>query len=174
MFGSPPVVRATVAKDGKMVEITDRATLEHESILENIRRFSLPFDTPFMKGSLVDNVGFLAEKEGREQILNGTYKAKADVSVIVQRFLKQLSAPNWTSMNIKEEFTIEEHIQGWKKKKIIHRMRRGWPPLWTFQSGVFAEDIGIVRPLDSFTSPTVRFFPKSMGKGNRPNDPQES
>lgn len=112
LLGTPPVIRAQYWKNGTLIKASSKVELERASIKENIRRFSLPNKTPFMTGSLLQSVGYLAEKDGREAILDGNYGVKPDVSPIVTDYIASLARPLRTSIDVDKAFTISKHIEG--------------------------------------------------------------
>ena len=66
---TPATMKAIVTKDGETVEVQDKADLEEVYQYENIHRSSQSSNTPFLNGSLLEDVGLLVEVLGTEEIL---------------------------------------------------------------------------------------------------------
>ena len=88
-------------------------------IVENKKRFSQSRSTPPMKTSLIESVGYNAEKEGGQQILDGTF----DIPTVTQKYMikviEKRRKPNSVKAKgeIGTDISFEEHVTGWKKQK---------------------------------------------------------
>ena len=58
------------------MEVIEKNDLEAAIIKQNVIKFSQIIGSPTLKGSLLEDIGLLAEKKEVENILNGTYKPK--------------------------------------------------------------------------------------------------
>ena len=79
-------------KDGEWTAISARDAVE-PSIMNNCsKRFNLTLPTPMMSAYAVEKIGYLAEKDGAKEILNGTYVNNPKLDNFTNTFLAYVSA----------------------------------------------------------------------------------
>jgi hypothetical protein len=76
-------------RDGRRV-VTDKTEMEEACISENIARFCQSEDTPPMMEPLVSDLGYLADTQTAQEILDGTYEPPADLDPYTKLFLREL------------------------------------------------------------------------------------
>ena len=72
--------------------------------------------TPFVRSSLLKDLGFQVDTDFVDQILNGTYECKPDVDHFIKCFINELQKPAKLE-SISGIATTKEHINGWRKMK---------------------------------------------------------
>jgi hypothetical protein len=106
-------------EDGSTKVCDTRTTMIKAFFKENNSRFSQTESTPPMQSPLVEDLGYLAETEMAEQILEGSYEPTKELDHYAQELIHELRRPE--SVRKKGDITIlatsEEHAQGWKKTK---------------------------------------------------------
>ena len=72
-----------------------------------------------MQPPLVDDLGYLAETEMAEQVLDGTYEPTQEVDQYARELLHELRRPEIVRRRTPIAITVTtaEHVQGWKKTK---------------------------------------------------------
>jgi hypothetical protein len=72
-----------------------------------------------MTEPLVSELGFLADTDAAERILNGTYAVPADLDPYAALLIKELQMPPniRASPFVKSCVTTADHVNGWKKQK---------------------------------------------------------
>ena len=78
--------------EGKQ-ECTTQKDMSMTCISENVKQFSQTFDTPPMCASLIERIGYDAEKEGGRQILDGTFVSPLGTPKYIQKVLDHLRMP---------------------------------------------------------------------------------
>ena len=88
-------------------------------IVENKKRFSQSRSTPPMHASLIERIGYNAEKEGGKQILDGTFVIPSGTQKYMIKVIEKLRKPNSVKAkgDIGTDISLEEHVTGWKKQK---------------------------------------------------------
>ena len=73
-----------------------------------------------MHVSLIERIGYNAEKEGGKQILDGTFVIPSGTQKYMIKVIKKLRKPNSVRAkgDIGTDVSLEEHVTGWKKQKI--------------------------------------------------------
>ena len=96
-----------------------KAEIETACATEGQRRFSQAAETPFLQGSLLRELGYLAVQTTVDQILTGKYTPDGDVDTHTRDFIEQLFMPDCVSSlpMITGIPTTEEYISGWKKMR---------------------------------------------------------
>ncbi len=100
-------------------ECSDKTSMEDACITENSSRFSQAESTPLMIEPLVSDIGYLADTDAAESILEGTYKIPDDLDPYAVNLIQELHMPNsiCNTPFIVAEVTTADHIAGWKKQK---------------------------------------------------------
>ena len=111
-----PVLKASYKNGSEIVEVIEKNALESAIIKQNVKKFSQTIGSPTLKGSLLEDIGLLAEKKKVESILNGTYKPKKDVDKYTRMLLKQLKRPDTLEKVETPKISLQDHIEGWKKQ----------------------------------------------------------
>jgi hypothetical protein len=72
-----------------------------------------------MKSPLVEDLGYLAETQKAEQVLEGSYQPMQKVDQYALELLHELQLPECVRKKglIYIKITPEEHVRGWKKTK---------------------------------------------------------
>jgi hypothetical protein len=81
-------------EDNERIECTTKYSMETACILENERRFSQTEDTPPMSAELLDRIGEVAEEEGAEQILAGTFIPPLGCDPYMQDLIEEMRMDN--------------------------------------------------------------------------------
>lgn len=102
-----------------IIECYQRQEIEEACAMEGHRRFTQAQFTPFMQGSLLQDLGHTTHQEAADQILTGTYHCKDDVDRYTQLFINELSIPEPIRHLpvITGITTPQAHIFGWKRMK---------------------------------------------------------
>jgi hypothetical protein len=117
--GKAAVTKLYYTENNVRTECSTKATMEKACISENIGRFSQTNDTPPMEGSMIEDLGYLAETDAKYHILNGTYVPPPDTDQYMREFIEEMRMPNSVRKKgpISTSIPAEEHRQGWKKQK---------------------------------------------------------
>ena len=93
--------------------------MEDACISENTMRFSQAESTPPMVEPLVSDLGYLADTDAAEIILNGTYEIPADLDPYAALLIHELRMPESLRRQplIPSVVTTADHVAGWKKQK---------------------------------------------------------
>jgi hypothetical protein len=93
--------------------------MEQACITKNEKRFSQTEGTPPMTADIFSEVGILAEKEGADQILAGTFVAPPGCNPYLKELIKEMRMEEKTRKAgpIPAMISLEEHQRGWKKQK---------------------------------------------------------
>jgi hypothetical protein len=112
-------------EDGTKTVCETQATMVKAFFKENDSRFSQTKDTPPMQSPLVDELGYLADTDFAEQVLNGTYKPSPAVNKYAIELLHELRTPKVVRKcgPISLVVTPAEHTLGWKRTKEKQRPR---------------------------------------------------
>ena len=105
--------------EGQRVECFTKWEVEEACIEENRERFTQNKDTPFLSSSLLEDIGYLAEKEGADQILQGNYIPPEDTDPYTRALIKELALPEGVELegNISTVVTPEDNQAAWKAQK---------------------------------------------------------
>ena len=106
-------------EDGTKTVCETQKTMIKAFFKENDSRFSQTESTPPMQPPLVVDLGYLAETEMAEQVLDGSYEPTQDVDQYARELLHELRRPEIVRRRtpIATRVTTDEHVQGWKKTK---------------------------------------------------------
>ena len=113
------VTKLYYTKNNIRTECSTKVTMENACISENIGRFSQTNDTLPMNDSLIADLGYLAETNAKDHILDGSYVPSTGTNQYMCEFLEELRMPNSIRNKgpISTSITPEEHCQGWKRQK---------------------------------------------------------
>jgi hypothetical protein len=118
-LGQNATTKLYYTSDGNRIECTDKASMEDACIAENTSRFSQAEGTPPMTEPLVSELGYLADTDAAESILNGNYDIPEGLDPYAALLISELRMP--TSIRnaalVAPCVTTEDHSQGWKKQK---------------------------------------------------------
>ena len=115
----PPTTQVFVTEHNQRRMVTSKEEIERVCINENDARFSQSSDTPLMQPPMLDLLGFLANTNMADQILQGTFQPPENVDLYTKKMLQELPMPEkirdlpTTSSTI----STKEHIQSWNKQK---------------------------------------------------------
>ena len=72
-----------------------------------------------MHASLIERIGYYAEKEGGKQILDGTFVISSGTQKYMIKVIEKLRKPNSVKAkgDIGTDISLEEHVTGWKTQK---------------------------------------------------------
>jgi hypothetical protein len=106
-------------EDGTRIVCETQVTMVKAFHKENDSRFSQTGSTPPMKTPLVEDLGYLAETEMAEQVLEGTYEPAPDVDQYAKELLHELRRPECVRKQSPTNITatVDEHVLGWKRTK---------------------------------------------------------
>ena len=101
------------------IECTEKLSIEEAFIGEGTRRFSQTNGTPLMQPDFVARVGYLAELEGADEILNGTFTPAEDMDPYAVQFLSQLKMEPEVRNHkpISKAISTASYRESWKKMK---------------------------------------------------------
>ena len=119
LTAKPPTTQVFVTENNQQRLVTTREDLEQVCINENDSRFSQSSDTPFMQLSLCEDLGFLAENDIANQILQGTYSVPASLDIYTKKMIGELQTPPsiCTQPTTCPTISTQEHIKSWRKQK---------------------------------------------------------
>jgi hypothetical protein len=92
-LGNPSTTKLYYTSDGVRTECTDKLSMEAACIAENTARFSQAESTPPMTEPLVTDLGYLADTEAAQRILDGTYDIPADLDPYAAKLIHELRMP---------------------------------------------------------------------------------
>jgi hypothetical protein len=106
-------------EDGIEMVCETQETMVKAFLKENDWRFSQTEPTPPMQPPLVNDLGYLAETEMAEQVLEGTYEIPQEVDRHTQELLQELRRPEIVREKgpIHTVVTPAEHTHCWKRTK---------------------------------------------------------
>jgi hypothetical protein len=106
-------------EDGIKTVCETQETMVKAFFKENDERFSQTEPTPPMQPPLVNDLGYLAETEMADQVLEGTYEIPQEVDRYTQELLQELRRPEIVRKKgpIHTVVTPAEHTQSWKRTK---------------------------------------------------------
>jgi hypothetical protein len=101
------------------IDCQDKLSIETAFVDEGTRRFSQTNTTPLMQPDFVHRVGYLAELQGADDILEGTYIPEEGTDPYAVQFISHLKmeASVRDSPPISKSISTESHQAGWKKMK---------------------------------------------------------
>ena len=83
------ITTAWVTKDdGTVIEYTSKEDIERACHEENEKKFSQTNNTPVMRGTLAEEIGFDGTSEVCKLILNGEYVPPPDTDVYTEAYLR--------------------------------------------------------------------------------------
>jgi hypothetical protein len=93
--------------------------MEDACIAEHTARFSQAESTPPMTEPLVTDLGFLADTEAAQRILDGTYDIPVDLDTYTAKLIHELRMPEsiWNSPLVSSRVETLDHTKGWTKQK---------------------------------------------------------
>jgi hypothetical protein len=100
-----------------MWETKDEVKLAY--IVEGQSHFFQTIYTPAMAEWITNLVGFAAEKDAAQDILNGTFDLPSDCDPYLRQFLEAARMPDVIRNvgPISTAITIQDHIKGWRRQK---------------------------------------------------------
>ena len=87
------ILAVEVTRQGHTTKVTERESLEREIMHCLSKRFSLTYNNPSMNNMFTSHVGYLAEKPGATQILEGNIPEDLGLDVEAKQFLSLLAIP---------------------------------------------------------------------------------
>ena len=115
-----PILRATIEdENGNEKELNSPASMVAAIAASNEKRQKQCEGTPFMTQPLLNDFGYLANREYAEQVMQGTYEAPEGTCPYAIEFIKALKMPESIrdAKKITLEVTPEENRSAWKKMK---------------------------------------------------------
>jgi hypothetical protein len=86
-LGNPSTTKLYFTCDRVRTKCTDKRSMEDACIAENTAQFSQAESTPPMTEPLVTDLGYLAETEAAQRILDGTYDIPADLDTYAAKLI---------------------------------------------------------------------------------------
>jgi ribosomal protein L22 len=142
------------------------AEIEYACQREGLRRFTQAYNTPFLMGSLLEDLGYNASQHTTDAILTGSYQCREDVDYYTQLFLRELAIPPpiHNLPLITGISSIQQHIQGWKKMR-PYTASSPYGPLFTdFIAGTHNCDVAMVDNMLAAIPLLAGFCPSSWTK----------
>jgi hypothetical protein len=104
---------------GQWIECTTQEDIEAGCQQENSQRFSQTSSTPFMTSPLVEDFGYLAQGPSTLAVLEGTCAPPPGTDIYTCKLLRQLQMDPHVAVAppMKVTFSVEQHIQGWRKAR---------------------------------------------------------
>ena len=105
---------------GATIECVSRDTIEQACMTEGQRRFSQAQETPFLQGSLLQQLGYNEKSEAARTILQGNFQPEEDINLYTRQFITELKRPSeiTTLPEITGFVTTEEHCRSWKRMRL--------------------------------------------------------
>eukprot|EP00956_Cyclotella_meneghiniana_P032414 scaffold89146_cov64-Cyclotella_meneghiniana.AAC.5 len=144
---SNTVTRVERIEDGNVVEYTVQEEMEQVVREETQYRFTLASSSPLCNGLLGEHLGYLADTEVAQSILNGTFDIPEGVSDATVLVLEEISriAGQTRRNGVNLILTPEEYVAYWKAVKertLSSSARSGWAPSrWGYGLTVLLEKI---------------------------------
>ena len=106
-------------ESGDKVECFSAEEVETACINENKQRFTQNSNTPFLNEPLVHDIGYLAENDAAEQILQGSYQPPPTTDKFTRALIQELSTPPCIQETgpITTVITPEDNKKAWQKQK---------------------------------------------------------
>ena len=89
----PPTTQVFITKHNQRRMVTSKDEIEHVCINENDARFNQSSDTPLMQAPMSDLLGYLANTNTADQILQGTFQPPENVDSYTKEVLQELQMP---------------------------------------------------------------------------------
>ncbi len=89
-LGQNSTTKLFYTRDGVRTECTEKTSMEDACIVENTYRFSQAESTPPMTEPLVSELGYLADTEAAERILEGNYAIPNDLDPYAAMLIQEL------------------------------------------------------------------------------------
>ena len=101
------------------IECFSKQEVEDACIQENKARFTQNSDTPFLTSPLSEEIGFLAETEQADRILQGTYQPPDQLDQYTNSLIQSLKLPNNEPLqgSLSTVITPEDNAESWKNQK---------------------------------------------------------
>ena len=118
-LGNPSTTKLYFTCEGVRTECTDKLSIEDACIAENTARFSQTESTPPMTDPLLTDLGYLADTEAAQRILDGTYDIPADLDPYAAKLILELRMPESirNSPLVSSRVETQDHTNGWAKQK---------------------------------------------------------
>jgi hypothetical protein len=118
-LGNPSTTKLNFTCDGVRTECTDKLSMEDACIAEHSARFSQAESTRPMTEPLVTDLGYLADTEAAQRILDGTYDIPADLNTYAAKLIDELRMPESIRNNPLMSSRVEtlDYTKGWAKQK---------------------------------------------------------
>ena len=132
--------------EGGVIECFSKLEVEDACIKENYSRFTQNADTPFLQPPLSHDIGFLAETDKANDILQGTYTPPEDTDQFTKLLIQELKMPLCIkdSSPLSDQITPEDNAIAWRKQKENissnglhfghHKSNATFPPLNAFDA----------------------------------------
>ena len=108
-----------VNDNNQTIECNDKTEIEQACSLEGQRRFTQNADTPFLQGSLLQDLGYHGHQHTVDLLLTGQYECLEDVEEYTRMFINEITMPpeieNLTP--ITGLTTSQEHSNAWTKMR---------------------------------------------------------
>ena len=108
--------RVIIMHNGHPVEITEPYRVAEELKKMNNSKYSSTNDTPLMHEIYLSSVGYLAEKDGAQDILNGTFGFHIDINPVERQLISRLKHPTGITP-IPTLITDDEYQTAWRYVK---------------------------------------------------------
>ena len=130
----PKASKVFITTEQGRLECQKKKDIEWACMSENKKRFSQANTTPPMDTVITEKVGFCAELEIADDILDGTDNLEWVGDKYLKMVLEGMRRPNIVRIrgDISTDITLEEHIAGWKKQKLrtsSERTHLGFPDM---------------------------------------------
>ncbi len=113
---SAAITAVEITSNGNKVKVNNREEVEREIMKCLPRRFSLTNNNSTMEKKFTSKVGYLAEKEGAEDILNGNIQMIFQDDKEIKEFLEMLAIPK-IKRYISSKIKTEDFKYYWEKSQ---------------------------------------------------------
>jgi hypothetical protein len=104
-------------ENGCEQECTTTVEINDTCINEGNKRYAQAHGSPFLTGLLLEDLGFLCNKNKVQDILDGTYDCPEEVDEFTKQIVHELQRPKMANRHatITGYTTTDKHIKGWKR-----------------------------------------------------------
>jgi hypothetical protein len=155
--------------------VTSKEDIEDACIEENISRFSQSNNTPLMQEPLLSLIGYLANTQAAEDILQGTFETPPETDKYTKLLIAELRMPDNIRTNpmTQNDVTPEDNRRAWsKQRETISSEPEGLS--FSLQSRRSAPQNKCIRCTTTRHPIQIRILPTSLAGNHRRRNTQKS
>ena len=152
--------------DASTVECVEQREVESACQDEGQRRFSQAETTPFLTGSLHQDLGYLANQQAADRILMGQYQCDIDVDKYTKLFISELKIPH-TIFNLPSITGLsshDDHTQAWLRMRPNTASSPFGPSFMDYIAGANHKDVAAIDNLFASIPIQAAFCPEPWVK----------